>query len=101
RAAPLAVMGRDWIYEGVRGGDDSHVARRLRIASGPDPAFIPSGTEFAIALSGEHQLGNAAVALAALERVRARFPTLDMVALRAGLATVQWDGRLQLLREGN
>ncbi len=101
RSAPLTVMGRDWIYEGVRGVDNSHVARRLKVMAGPDPEFIPPATEFPLVLSGEHQLGNAAVALAALDRVRGRFPALNLAALIAGLATVQWDGRLQLLREGN
>ncbi|HMT20185.1 MAG TPA: cyanophycin synthetase, partial [Promineifilum sp.] len=95
------VMGRDWIYEGVRGVDNSHVVRRLKVMAGPDPEFIPPATEFPLVLSGEHQLGNAAVALAALDRVRGRFPALNLAALIAGLATVQWDGRLQLLREGN
>lgn len=101
RSSPLTVMGRDWIYEGIKAGDGSRVARRLRIASGPNPEFIPPGTAFSIALAGDHQVGNAAVALAALESVRSRFPALDLAALVAGLSTVQWDGRLQLLREGN
>lgn len=101
RSAPLIVIGRDWIYEGVRGVDDSHVIRRLKVLAGPDPEFIPPLTEFPLTLSGEHQLGNAAVALAALDRVRGRFPGLNLAALIAGLATVQWDGRLQLLQEGN
>lgn len=101
RSAPLTVVGRDWTYEAVRGAGEAQAARRLKVVAGPDPEFIPPATVFPLTLSGEHQVGNAAVALAALERVRARFPALNLTSLVTGLATVQWDGRLQLLQEGN
>lgn len=99
RAAPLTVVGREWRYETVREHDDSVVSQRL-IVYGAAPEFIPPGTEFVVALAGEHQLQNAAVALAALEQTRHRFPMLDRGALAAGLATAQWDGRLQTLQRG-
>lgn len=99
RAAPLTVVGRDWRYEAARERDDNQVRQRI-IVYGADPAFIPPATEFVVALAGEHQLLNAAVALAALERVRHRFPSLDVGALSAGLATAQWDGRLQTVQCG-
>lgn len=103
RGAPLTVVGRDWRYEAVRRRSDTATATVTAgwsIIVGPDSTFIPPETEFAIGLAGRHQIENAAVALTTLEKVRDRFPTLDMTALRAGVATVAWDGRLQMLQEG-
>lgn len=98
RAAPLTVVGRDWRYRAVR---EAHGGRQgLIVEASTAPELIPVGTEFSVALAGEHQLENAAVALAALEAVRGRFPGLDLHALQEGLATVRWDGRLQVLQEG-
>jgi dihydrofolate synthase / folylpolyglutamate synthase len=58
-----------------------------------------------IGLLGSHQAGNAAIALAVLDGLRAdaarRGAPLDQVSeatLRAGLRDVQWPGRLELLR---
>jgi dihydrofolate synthase/folylpolyglutamate synthase len=84
----------------VRIHDGPHVRQAIRIESGPDEAFIPPGTELVVGLAGEHQTGNAVTALAALEKVRGRFPGLTLPALQEGLAAVQWEGRLQLLSEG-
>jgi dihydrofolate synthase/folylpolyglutamate synthase len=52
----------------------------------------------ALALRGRHQLANASLALAALELVNEYFP-VPQVALRYGLETVQWPGRLELISE--
>ncbi len=49
-------------------------------------------------LRGRHQRHNATVALAALEIVQDRFPVSE-AAIRAGLATVQWPGRLEVMLE--
>ena len=54
---------------------------------------------FDLALAGDHQLENAAVALAALDTVKRTFPAVTLAAVREGLATVKWDGRLQLVHE--
>ncbi|MGZ8482842.1 MAG: bifunctional folylpolyglutamate synthase/dihydrofolate synthase [Candidatus Binatia bacterium] len=51
-----------------------------------------------LCLRGLHQRHNAAVALAALETVQDRFPVTE-AAVRAGLATVQWPGRLEVMLE--
>ncbi|MCZ7668522.1 MAG: hypothetical protein M5U34_15695 [Chloroflexi bacterium] len=48
-----------------------------------------------MALIGDHQLGNAMVALAALNHLRPYFPALSATAVRQGLADVTWNGRLQ------
>ena len=97
RAAPLTVVGRDWCYRPIHEGHDR---QGLIVEASTAPELIPAGTEFAVALAGEHQLENAAVALAALATVCGRFPGLDLHALQEGLATVRWDGRLQVLQEG-
>ncbi len=97
RAAPLTVVGGDWRYEAVREHRDAQVRQRL-IVYGAEPVFIPPGTAFDVVLSGAHQLLNAAVALAALEKTRHSFPALDVAALSTGLATAQWDGRLQMVQ---
>jgi len=101
RSAPLTVVGRDWRYRVARESRDAHLEQRLFVEESADPDFIPRGSEFYVALPGAHQLENAAVALAALETVRGRFHALDINAMQAGLATVRWDGRLQVLQEGS
>lgn len=49
-----------------------------------------------VGLRGRHQRVNAAVALAALELAAERFPVGEQ-ALREGLATVHWPGRLETM----
>jgi len=52
-----------------------------------------------IGLPGRHQIDNARVALAALERIAPRLGiTVDPDAVRAGLDAVRWPARLQWLR---
>lgn len=92
RGAPLVAVGRDWGYEAE--------GQAIIIQGGASAGFLSPGTRLAVGLAGAHQLENAAVALAALEQVGSRFPALDSAAVQAGLATVQWDGRLQLLQSG-
>ncbi|WP_374688230.1 folylpolyglutamate synthase/dihydrofolate synthase family protein, partial [Promineifilum sp.] len=53
RGAPLTVIGRDWRYEVVRAHDGEHVRQTICIDRGPDPAFIPPGSEFLVGLAGE------------------------------------------------
>lgn len=55
-------------------------------------------SRLSVSLRGRHQKYNAAVALAALERVQERFPT-DEAAIRQGLLTVIWPGRLEVMIE--
>lgn len=49
-----------------------------------------------VGLHGRHQRVNAAVALASLELATERFPVSEQ-ALREGLATVHWPGRLEVM----
>jgi dihydrofolate synthase/folylpolyglutamate synthase len=55
-------------------------------------------TDVAVALHGRHQRANAALALAALELASEAFPIGDAI-IRAGLASVRWPGRFEILRE--
>ncbi len=73
-------------------------------------AFDRGGQEFQVAgptgvirgwlpLLGEHQLENAACALAACDALRAEGVALPATAVVAGLARVRWPGRLEVLAE--
>lgn len=54
--------------------------------------------EIRISLRGRHQRQNAAIALATIETMLSRLPVSES-AIRRGLATVQWPGRIEI-REG-
>ncbi|MBI4160903.1 MAG: bifunctional folylpolyglutamate synthase/dihydrofolate synthase, partial [Acidobacteria bacterium] len=66
-------------------GTVSFLGRRIEV-----PPLIPG-------LAGEHQLDNAATAVAACEILGGRGFPIPPEAVRDGLAAVQWPGRLQLL----
>lgn len=100
REAPLTLVGRDWVYRSLGRVDDVTAQHGLEILESPSPAFVPVGAQFAVALAGDHQLQNAAVTIATLDQVHTRFQNLDENAVRAGLATVSWGGRLELLATG-
>lgn len=115
RSAPLVVVGQGSERAGEKrrleigtvdswqwavGSERVSERQELVVWQGPNQDFIPAGTRFRVALAGEHQLENAAVALAALGQVRGSFSGLTLPVLQAGLATVAWDGRLQLLQAG-
>ncbi|MEJ2747119.1 MAG: cyanophycin synthetase, partial [Anaerolineae bacterium] len=59
----------------------------------------PHPSAFPLALVGDHQVENGAVAVAALVTVQSHLPKLTLEAIRTGLATVQWNGRLQIIHE--
>lgn len=61
--------------------------------------FCPHAAAFPLALVGDHQVENGAVAVATLAAVQPQLPHLTLDAVRVGLATVQWNGRLQTLHE--
>jgi dihydrofolate synthase/folylpolyglutamate synthase len=97
RESPITVIGRNWQYEGDGRAADG--LGHLTITQSPDPDFIPAHTTFILSLVGEHQLENAAVALAALQIVRPRFPALTLTAVQTGLISTRWPGRLQILHQ--
>ena len=87
--APLTLVGRDWWYQVDRSSLDGQ-----EFTAGP--AGEP-GEAYRIPLLGRHQALNAAVALAALDIVKAHFEGLDLDAIKSGLANVRWPGRMQIL----
>ncbi len=50
-------------------------------------------------LSGEHQIKNAALALAAAELIRIKGRRIDEQAMCLGLAGAKWEGRLEILQK--
>ena len=81
--SPLLLLGRD-----VHGQADGTGLRYTGV----------SGEEhhYPLNLRGGHQVGNTALALAALERFADRFP-LSESQITTGLAQVRWPGRMELI----
>ncbi|MDW7771697.1 MAG: folylpolyglutamate synthase/dihydrofolate synthase family protein [Desulfobulbaceae bacterium] len=89
--SPAYILGRDfkgtaepadmtqWSYEGIPGRAGGQQIRYLHLP---------------LAMKGDYQVNNAAVALAALETVRDHFP-LQESHIRSGLKKVTWPGRLE------
>lgn len=89
RHAPLILVGRDWLYEA---GDLSPYCQPFRAGRAGEPL-----REYATALPGEHQALNATVALAALDILRQAGVGVTDAGLQAGLAEVDWPGRLEVV----
>ena len=88
---------------GERGCPAYFLGSDFRISLKNDGVFDYTGikqhySELTTALHGAHQRNNAAVALAAGELVRERFPIHEKV-IRRGLQTVRWPGRLEIVRQ--
>ena len=84
--ADLEEVGREWHWVRQRGDvirvESTHID------------FQPLETE--VGLLGEHQRDNATTAVAALHALQPRFD-ISAAAVRTGLKTVDWPGRLQVL----
>jgi dihydrofolate synthase/folylpolyglutamate synthase len=98
RHAPLTLAGPaeagamcDYRYRLIERGRDF---QRFAVAS-------PDGEEaiWEIPLRGEHQLLNATVALATLEKLRAGGMAIPPAAIAAGFRAVSWPGRMQVVGE--
>lgn len=98
RYAPLTRIGTDWRYTSDP-GKPSNPIQHLQITHSAEPAFIPQDSSFELPLLGTYQLENGALALAALAHARPQFPQIGIDAVREGLATVRWDGRLQIIQQ--
>ncbi len=85
-SAPLLLEGRDFEVTAAEDGA-SYRGQRGSLAG------------LALALRGEHQQGNAALCLAALEVLGERGPRIPEAAIRRGLAAVRWPGRLEWIGE--
>ena len=86
RAAPSYFLGRDFIFSLKNEDRFDYRGLKWRLS------------ELDIALRGKHQKRNAALALAGLEIAARDFPVNES-ALRAGLRTVRWPGRFEILRD--
>ena len=72
----------------ARGGPDAVIIQT------PDDRYGP----LSLALRGEHQLGNALVAIRLLETARHHGIRVPNDAIERGLTEVEWPGRLELIR---
>jgi len=89
QGAPLSLVGRDWTWQpGAFDLEGQHLTVRHEAGVAPtlEDAWMP--------LLGEHQLVNAATAVAATWEAGLRLAPED---LRRGLAAIQWPGRLEIL----
>jgi dihydrofolate synthase/folylpolyglutamate synthase len=83
----LEEVGRDWRWHPAGSGiqvESTHVD------------FAPLATD--VALLGDHQRDNATAAVAALHALAPHF-NVPREAIRTGLATTRWPGRLQILAQ--
>ncbi len=80
--APVHMLGQDWEYRMTADGSLHYQSHSLSITT-PPPA-----------LSGAHQYGNAATAIACVDRLGILTPE----AVKGGVATAAWPGRLQRIR---
>lgn len=78
-----------------RVGDDAWRVIEARARELGAPLSRAGETASTPALAGAHQRDNAAVAIEAVERVRARGVPMHDDAIRRGLADVRWPGRLE------
>jgi dihydrofolate synthase / folylpolyglutamate synthase len=85
RQAPMYLLGRDFTAVGAAGSCWDY--------RGMEPGYSLAGLEYN--LKGEHQLANGALALAALEILKAHGYGVSTAAIRAGLQQVSWPGRLE------
>jgi dihydrofolate synthase/folylpolyglutamate synthase len=87
--APLTLVGRDWTWQAgsanVHG--QSFVVCTDREVLG----------DFWLPLLGAYQLLNATTALAAISELEKQNVTVPVAAMRAGLETICWPGRLEVL----
>ena len=95
RHAPLTVVGEDVVWEPV---SRTLTGQHLRISHPGKPSDL-DGT-YEVSLLGDFQRENAAVAVAATDVLRDTghaWATPEHV--RAGLSTVSWPGRMEILNE--
>jgi len=92
RGAMLRVVGEDWVWEEREFDLDG---QSLTVTSRLDPGQTYPNLQ--IPLLGEHQMVNAATAVAISELLRAQGLPVSDEAIRAGLRSVEWPGRMELL----
>jgi dihydrofolate synthase/folylpolyglutamate synthase len=89
RGAPLTLVSRDWRWELDAANLDGQAFALVGGQRVIDELWIP--------LLGQHQVVNAATAVAALSLLRRAGIDLSQTAIRDGLRAVHWPGRLEIL----
>lgn len=90
RGSPLTLVGRDYEFSAEDSDANGQWFTANKRGEVPQRYWTP--------LLGKHQALNAAVALASLESVRRAGFMIDDAALHTGLRTVNWPGRLEVIR---
>jgi len=91
KEADLTVIGRNWTWEA---GEANLEGQWFRVASNE---LRVTSYELWIPLLGRHQLDNATVVVAAIEKLRQRGINIPEASVREGLRQVRWPGRLEIL----
>jgi dihydrofolate synthase/folylpolyglutamate synthase len=91
RDAELTVIGRDWTWEA---GEANLEGQWFRVTNHESRV---TNRGFWIPLLGKHQLDNATLVVAAVEKLRQRGVNLPETSVREGLRLVRWPGRLEIL----
>jgi dihydrofolate synthase / folylpolyglutamate synthase len=89
KKAPLAKVGQASRLSRIRKKKPLKQIKNMEMGV---PPVLP--------LTGEHQKMNAALAIATVEVLQKQIPVPDET-IRAGLANVQWPGRLQMIQRAN
>ena len=102
KGAPVTVIGCDWQWQAVPRSQEDLMAKppspqQIILRRATETAFVRPPLHLTLTLAGRHQQENAVVALAALDKTAGVYPRLDVKAVIAGLARVDWPGRLQVL----
>ena len=84
---PVYVMGRDFSYERKETQTMSYSGLSIKL----NDVFLN--------LKGDHQLGNAAIALCTAELISMLGFGMDQREVCSGLSQVTWPGRLQIIKE--
>lgn len=97
RGAPLSLLGRE-----IHATNRRHVDEPSAGDISPDSLIDVSTLrmewrDIAIGLRGAHQVGNAALAVAAVEELQARGVSISEAALRRGLLQVRWPARVEVV----
>jgi dihydrofolate synthase/folylpolyglutamate synthase len=93
RGAPLTMVGRDWKYKAGPADLDGQNFSVRRLAG--DESELDG--EYWTPLLGRHQLENATCAIAAMDILEQRGFKIPAEAVREGLRTVDWPGRMEIL----
>jgi dihydrofolate synthase/folylpolyglutamate synthase len=94
RRSPLQELGRDFHYAAQPGEVTATGLRRPQVQVTTRHRRWPW---MEVNLLGDHQAANAAVAVATVEELRAQGWHLPDAAVAAGLATVHWPARLEVM----